>query len=292
MTRKPKPFPPDLSVDDQRNWDFYDVTPEERAPCCQWEYARESAYIRGLIRDHPGTVLDPKWPSSEKELYDFLRSSRTTFRLLLSFARFVAADFHRPSSSKCFPQPWQSLSKRERRGRILFQDRRPEPVEPGQWFDLREVVARAANYLQKAQVAPDDFCGQGVRLIPPLLIRDEGVEIAIFRIHWRNYNNEQIADAFTKWIHSRKRPNCFRLRPGRPPKSFNSEAALEGLAIMRLLHHYKPSELNADASRFRVWKRCSGRQLHIRKEAVKRFQAMFPFGELPLSSGTAGGRSR
>lgn len=43
MKEKPNALPPDLKVDDWRNWNFDGVLDPEQMACCLWEYAREGA---------------------------------------------------------------------------------------------------------------------------------------------------------------------------------------------------------------------------------------------------------
>ena len=78
------PLAPDLSVDDSQNWKFDDVDESELVACCYWEYARESASIRGAVEIAKTAFANeriPKPASEEREV--FRAAANKAFGLLI-----------------------------------------------------------------------------------------------------------------------------------------------------------------------------------------------------------------
>ena len=77
----------------------------------------------------------------------------------------------------------------------------------------------------------------------------------------------------------------YHPKRGRPSQGVDPQTALDGLAIMRLMLHYAPKDLNRENTRFPAWQRGRGRQMQNRRDTKKRFQTMFEWSKevLPLS---------
>ena len=280
-------LPPDLSIENPDNWNFDGVPAVERATCCWWEYLRESGSVRDALQ-----VLNGGKPK---------HTDKKNIAALFSSGLF---DTYRMDS---YPAPWQLLSPQDRKDltRIRQPDSPPAPFTVSDNPDVLRQMADKAQTIYNERVAnwdvymkapPTESHAMAMTLARSLLtpvsiLEDSGIEYVLVRVNWRRSIDDIIAES-SKWIRT-SRPKWISPQRGRPPKSISPDAALDGLAIMRLLRHYKPSELEANKENFVVWELCRGRQFHARLEAKKRFQALLGLQELPLSWGpTKGGRSR
>ena len=265
-------LPPDLTIDDPRNWNFDGVPSDELEVCCWWEYARESAFIRSV---HQRSIDgNPSCGSMAR---------------IQGYGKYPWLIVDRFFGLGQFPLPWQQLSKRDRRKGVLPANAdKPHPFGRGHWVETIKIRQLVDEYLAhltpemwrrlRPEDEPSSFCDE-----------TEGYEVGVFRIYWRFCTNEEIVQGFARWVNARRRPGVFRLWDERPRGAFSVQPALDGLAIMRLLHHYTPSQLRMKG--FKVWERNPQRQLQARSETVKRFKRMYPFGEPSLSGETQGGRN-
>ena len=258
----------------------------ERAACCWWEYLRESGSVRDALK-----VLNGGKPKHTDKM---------------NIAALFSSGLYDTYKMDSYPTPWQLLSPQDRKD--LMRIRQPDSPLPFKVSDdpvvLRQMAEkaqtvnneRAANWDAYMKSKPTESRAMAMTvarslLTPVSILEDSGSEYVLVRVNWRRSIDDIISE-FSKWIRTR-RPKAISPRQGRPLKSISPDAALDGLAIMRLLRHYKPSELEANKENFGVWERCRGRQFHARLEAKKRFQAFFGLQESPLSWGpTKGGRSR
>jgi hypothetical protein len=309
------PLPPDLSVDDPHNWDF-DVVPEaEQKVCCLWEYARESAFIRDTLQrvslawKMPDWVVEQEANTSEfwvrlRQNYGWVKPEeanqidenlRTIGNCQITRDFFFPRDILLTGHAESFPIPWRSLTVTQRKERvgIVARQRKAKPVGGFRIanFPLVDNFARAVSEAdRKANADAPPF-----KRIDPRIVTRWGSELLLIEIEWGRLSPDTIAQCFRKWVTTpANRPKCFSSRTGRPAGTFDPFAALDGLAIMRLLHHCKPSEAETKAPK--LWQRHKGKQLFRTREAAhKTFRTIFPLlpkDERPLSWPTKAGRSR
>ena len=303
MKKKPNALPPDLNLDDWRNWKFDGVLESERMACCLWEYARESAFIRDTLKRLSLSWKTPSWVAEQEantsEFWIRLRQNhgwvkpeeanqidanlRTIGNCFCN--GFFPTDVFLIDAGKSFPKPWQSLTKAQRKERVDFTTRKRTKRCGGGFGICRAFVNDYLRELERrANANPPG---------PPRLLTRWGTEVLLVEIEWERYSPDKIVQHFRQWV-TGNRPKLFRNRKGRPPGAFDPFAALDGLAIMRLLRHCKPSEAGAKAPK--LWERHRGKQLfRTRKRALETFRKLFPLlptNEQPLSCLTKAGRSR
>lgn len=273
-------------------WNFEAVPDAELMACCYWEYARESAFIRDLRRRCADPVFHPK------TMDDFNRDLFIKARLGVeknfqrvcacgAYPTMIARGFWERPDMQCFPRPWLALLPGERRNKILPPGTKPEAfarIHPS-WTDV--IWSEAERYVR-----------EGTRLegwvMPPPFIH-EGAEIGVFRIRWKEYSNDALAEAFRLWLKA-NRPETQPSPPsGRGHKPGDWRANLTRLAVMRLLSRFTALGLVAGNKLPAVWetKQFAGQKwadptkwYDARREAGRLFRGLFPFlppAEKPLS---------
>ena len=255
-------LPADLSVDVPCNWSFDNVPENEQPSCCRWEYMRESACVRaGQLR------------MAASKRFDFT----------VPWQKLSADEKHR----------WEKNCNRNRgQPSALFQR--------GHWIET-EMIMRHIREQIGQQKPPDRalrtwFSTIEENLIPSCCSETEGYEVGVFRLYWAYCNNEELIAAFRKWVTTRgNRPKCFASRgEGRPRGAFDPVAALDALAIMRLLKGCTPTEARRKAPE--LSRRHNGKQFFGKRQgALKIFRVILPWlphNERPFSWDTKAGRSR
>jgi hypothetical protein len=115
----------------------------------------------------------------------------------------------------------------------------------------------------------------------------------VVEICWRIFTNEEIVQSFRKWV-KENRPKDISGPNDKGHKARDWRVALERLGMMRLLHIYPLSEMEAGCAE--GWKLYRRREWYKeRRRAGELFRALFPFlskTDRPLSWATKGGRSR
>lgn len=94
------------------------------------------------------------------------------------------------------------------------------------------------------------------------------------RIKWANFTDSEIVESFKKWL-KKERPSHTRAK-GSGQRFVNYNVALEGLAVMRLLHEYKPSQLVA----LKEWPQINGKVFRGRTGFRERTKAKILFKKL------------
>ena len=268
--------PSDLSVDDPHNWDFTGLPAEQREACCRWEYARESAFIRDLQQRY----ADPAWKQLPdwKDKRDVAKYRQRVFTIARDLDRLrargvlesrLAAELTRPLPEQCFPRPWIALTDAERKARIVPPAATVPAFERGSYVDAQHIG-------QQAEAAP--FTGDGWKIADSSYL-SAGAEVGVFRIGWEQWTDKEIRLAFTRWI-EKHRPSEFRKPTGRPRNSIDPAAALNCLAIMRVLHSHTPGDLTYKFAKVNTTK-----PQRDRERGLDYFQTFSPIGrdEVPLS---------
>ena len=296
------PLPPDLSVDDWRNWCFdkAKVDNAELVACCYWEYARQSASIRDAVEIAKTAVASqgiPKPDSEEREV--FRAAADKAFGMLHCIGYDIMFWVGLP-----FPKPWQSVDKTECRKWANVRPKIPPPVKfpPFQVTGdlcIAGALHGEAKTVHEARELRNTLSEQ-TKLTTPVAVRGEGgVDSFIAQINWRDYDDKQIVACFKQWVKASgtspadPRTNTLvgrRSDKGRDMGEWRTK--LERLGLLRLRSRYgldatlaklanlppaqrkkskfvEPSECNREA-----------------EQAVADFQALFPFldpFEMPLS---------
>ncbi|MCG3149758.1 MAG: hypothetical protein PCFJNLEI_03223 [Verrucomicrobiae bacterium] len=287
-------------------WDFAAVPDSEITACCYWEYARESASLRGLR-----TEILAEWRERgarrgltigqyERTAKMFRRSdSRTSsiLHLILDTPPRKSKSGNENSNDNIgssFPEHWQNLSKAEQAGWAA--------AFSGKWDD--GAISR------RDEIYPSDLCREYAVFpgpmkrgthrkkgtIPNSFLYPEGREGMLLEIAWGEYTNKQLVGAFRNWL-KENRPKDIRGPDGRGRGLRVARADLVRLGVMRLLARYTALQI-LDPRRNacpEIWqsKQFSGAKWQdatkwydARREARRVFQRLFPAlpkAESPLS---------
>jgi hypothetical protein len=308
------------------DWNFEAVPDDELVACCYWEYARES----GFIRD----VRERCWKDQQaggqrdKGLHTDLQKLQSIGYFAHCFLHgfFCPQDGVLPDAlplgpgevrrlTGAFPKPWQLLTKEERQYRAYMPPRgivdhmRIVPFERGLFLYVEDIVkmvttqralrdeANALARRQNPRLSEDTLSRMGKLQFPdiqPSVIYASGTENTLVQISWGIFTNEEIVQEFRKWVKA-NRPKDL---PGPDGKGHNKardwRVALERLGMMRLLHRFRLSEIEAKLPE--AWRLYGKREWYKeRKRSARTFHSFFPFlqeEEQPLSWPTRGGRSK
>ncbi|MGB7747135.1 MAG: hypothetical protein WBN75_07600 [Verrucomicrobiia bacterium] len=323
-------FSPLAEVD----WNFDAVPDSELVACCYWEYARESAFIRELRQrcwEHwqPLYLKGQWWNEPEdREIHKDLQKVQSIGYPAEVFLRGIACppdgvlpdapplkpgEVYRTTGS--FPKPWQLLTKEERTYRAYVPPRgivdcvQIVPFERALFLDVKDIAETVETQRRLRDEANDrvrrenpkmteeTICRLGKLQYPdirPTVIYASGTEKTVVEINWGVFTNEEIIQAFRKWVKA-NRPQDIRVpnRKGRN-KARDWRVALERLGMMRLLHRFRRREIEAKCPE--AWKLYGKREWYKeRKRAGEMFHRLFPFlakSERPLGWQTQGGHSR
>lgn len=273
-----------------QEWNFDAVPDKELVACCYWEFARESAFIRGLRQrswDHwrPLYLKDQWWNKPEDpQLHEDLRKVQTIGYPAEVFLRGMACppdgvlpdapplkpgEVHPATGS--FPKPWLALTREERAYRARIRnDRMAVPLVPfGRAFsfeakDIAEWVASRRQQLERErqevrekypQLNEERLREQGkwpIQEIRPSLRWESGTEVTVVRVAWAHFTNEELVKGFAEWVKA-NRPKDAKAPDLRGHKARDRRANLTRLAAMRLLARFTVRELVAEDACPAVW---------------------------------------
>lgn len=312
------------------DWCFTTVPDSELVACCHWEYARESAFIRGLRQrnwDHWRPLyLKEQWWNAPPDLalHQDLQKAQSIGYASEVFLRGISCppDGVLPDSpplhpgevhslTGSFPRPWLELVAQERayRSQIGTDATRIPlvPFERGLSFEARDIAdwvegRRKALDAENQRVREQNpgkteeyLCSTGKLQFPdirPSLTYESGCEVTLVRIHWGSFTSDEIVNHFRKWVKA-NRPSVHSSPDGRGRKLRDWRVALERLGMMRLLHHYSLGQMPVKSPK--AWKLYAKREWYKeRKRARAMFHQLFPFlpaTDQPISWRTKGGRS-
>ncbi len=296
------------------DWNFNGVPDEELVACCYWEYARESAFIRGLRKrswDYWRPLyLKPEWWNAprndllEKDL-EKVRSIGMRADVILSgiasppdgelpdFPPVKPGEVERATGS--FPKPWQALTPQERDYRAIVPPHylaAHVPFARGMVHDAKYIVEQAYNRVRERHKAneqvrrehpgvPDErLFKMGKLKFPEIdlrLIHESGIETTIVEIDWASFTNEQIIQCFRRWVKAERPPHIPKPND-QGNKRISDRVRLERLGILRLLHRFTLAELRKKSPA--AWKRYNSPNRRWHKDAEKargHFRELFPF---------------
>ncbi|MCE9609883.1 MAG: hypothetical protein K8R23_06700 [Chthoniobacter sp.] len=322
------PKPPALQ---REEWDFTKVPNSELAGCCWWEYARESAFIRD-VRQRCLESRRTDAPNDEQLHQDvqklqsigdasevFLRGCFLEPGIIYQSISEKLPHFRHPEShpiTGSFPAPWQSLSSGERACRALVASYgkgiAPKPIERTHGHEAEDIaksyrsrwheVITAFHKIQKENPGKSEvqLRAEG-KLEPyeeiwPSLFWESGCETTVLRIAWARYTNDELVQAFRKWV-KKHRPKEIPVPSNKGRKPGDVRTHLTRLAVVRLLSRFRISQiLNPkleetaailNSAQFSGNKWLDSTKWHdARREAGRLFRELFPFlstEEKPLS---------
>ncbi len=273
------------------DWNFAAVPDLELVACCYWEYARESAFLVDLKRDWDAWAGSGRCPEVLAQGINRIQQAAPhTFVYLQTIL-----------AESSFPEPWQKLPAKSRHRLVKLDFGIPAAFSAGGDLIEAERALEAARVQIKAYRAAADalhakWPGYGEVTLrqrglwprtQPLerTFWEDGYESFIARIAWENHTNEQIIDAFRDWL-KQNRPEQFPAPSGKGHKHISQRVALERLAILRLLHHFRPAELREQLPA--AWKKYNSANRRWRQDAqtaVAEFHRLFPIlaAEHPFS---------
>lgn len=315
-------------------WNFADVPDDELAACCVWEYARESKFLRDVFgqfakfaRYRSGDEND--YPKIDESAWGLFRT--TVFDdlqlLLLIELNRVSIDGKRIKHDSPilqliaqWPASWQSIDSNKRRlskGWIVRNKRPPGPFERRFTPSFSERVEKQARERREAEdkcnaagnaaMAKKDWAEtarQFYKRLPPLnaSVCDEHSEVLALRIFWPRYTNDQLVEAFRKWVTDNRPPQLppptAKRGPGLGPS--HRRVMLRDLGIMRLTNFSTVANMKNRCPEawtlYRDRKRWKDANWSLaRKSALRNFRVLLPSlpkDELPIHAKTKGGRGR
>jgi hypothetical protein len=316
---------------EETEWNFCRerVPDRELVACCFWEYARESAFIRGVrersLKHWMPLYSKARWWDSpqDKNLHRDLQTIQSIGYPAEVFLRGISCppddvlpdapplkpgEVH--STTGSFPKPWQNLSAKERDYRShLGTDvsRIPlVPFERGHAFeakDIREWVESHRREIHEANATvrrknpkktEEALLREGKLQFPtiaPSLYSGSGKEMTVVGIHWGSFTDDEIASYFRKWVRA-NRPSHIPAPNDQGKKLNDWRVALNRLGIMRALHVFTFADKRfPEAFKERGEKHC----YTARKLALEKFAELLPFlpkEEKPIRCVTKGRRSK
>jgi hypothetical protein len=306
-----KTLPPDLTVDDPHNWNLDKVEDSELVVCCYWEYARESTYVRDTLqhwrdwRKAGGKIEDTPegraW-NARLERIQSIGYPADVYVRGLGLERGQQQKRHDANViTGSFPDPWQSLSKAERKARTRIRRTgvgsfHLAPVQMAHWPVAKEIVRWCESVAKRQSEQWDAWAREHLRCDakghyyalpgapePPQVepIRPRALwgvpESLVVEIAWENFTNDQIATYFRKWV-KHARPKTVPEPDGRGHKEISWRVAMEQLGIMRLLRRFTVTQLREKCPA--AWKRHHTTNRRWQRDAEKaraRFHNLFPF---------------
>jgi hypothetical protein len=295
----------------EHDWNFNaDRLPDdELAVCCYWEYARESASIRGAVEIAKTACANQgiaKPQSAEREAF---RSAANKASGLLHTTGFDISFW----VGLPFPEPWQLVDKTKREKWAHVRPEIPTPVKfppfqvTGDLFiasilhseATKAHEARQAIHLRLSQIdsgianlkEPGELRKKLSEHPTPLAVRGQGgVDSFIAQINWRELSKKEIKKCLSKWVDDYSCPIAKPSERGRP---VNWRARLESLGLVRLRHVQSVEEtIQTIAQTLPSNKRNAtkftepGELNREAQNAVADFRNLFPFldsAEMPIS---------
>jgi hypothetical protein len=280
-------------------WNFDAVPDKELVACCFWEYARESAFIRGvrqrcLKNRRSGGHLDQQLYTDLDKLQSISYASEVFIRGFFFEPNITYQSVDKglpnyrhpdaPPISGSFPAPWQSLSLNERTFRAHIRTDVEQlqivPIKLSHWSWAKE-IARGCQYIADDQherqktwerkylrenkngnsfVAADGLAPPNFEPIRPRTRWGVG-ETLMVDIAWDYFTNDEIATYFRQWV-KHARPEKMYAPSGQGHKPKDLRANLTRLAVMRLLSQFFPFQIFSQNSFPAIWdaKQFSGRK--------------------------------
>jgi hypothetical protein len=221
-------------------------------------------------------------------------------------------EVHRLTGS--FPKAWQLLTEAERKYRSylpprgVIDCRQIVPFTRALGLDAKDIIRTMTQQRRLCDEANEQVRRQhpnwseealqqtGKLRYPNIqasVVYASGAEKTVVEINWGIFTNEEIIQEFRKWVKA-NRPGDVPGPDGKGHKARDWRVAVERLAMMRLLHQFRLSEIpNACPEGWKLYRK---REWYKeRKRAGEMFRRLFPFhsrSERPLSWPTKGGRSR
>ena len=296
----------------QHDWNFGDVSEDELMACCYWEYARESASIRGAVKIVKTAYANQGIARPESSEREAFRSAADKAFGLLHSTGFDNLFW----TGLAFPKPWQLVDKtmREKWARVRPEIPMPVKFPPfGVTNDLfiagvlnSEAMqiheARQAIYLRLSQIDSGvanlkeagelrEKLSEQAKHPNPLILRGQGgVDSFIAQINWREFSKKDIKKCLSKWVDDYSCPIAKPSERGRP---VNWRARLESLGLLRLRHVQSVEEtIQTIAQTLPSNKRKStkftepGELNREAQNAAADFRNLFPFldsAEMPIS---------
>ena len=277
----------------EHDWNFDNVPNRELVACCYWEYARESAFIRGL-RQRCWEYWRPRfytagWQSEpeEQQIHEDLQKVQSIGYPSEVFLRGFSCppagvlpdapplkpgEAHRLTGS--FPKPWQELSGPERENRSdIGTDVKRIPLVPfqrGSSLDAKDIIESVQSRRNAVETENDRVRKENPTFseeallqtgklkypnIPASLFWLSGLEMTVVGINWSSFTNDKIVQYFRQWVR-KNRPKDMPGPNNQGRKVGDWRAYLTRLAVMRLLSRHKAAEIvNDPKNRFAaVWK--------------------------------------
>lgn len=274
------------------DWNFDKIPDSELIACCYWEYARESAFIRGTLKAYRDWIAaGGRWSESAGKMSQRMERIQTSGCPSDVFVRGCAFPPKRvyqsidpkktnyrhldaPPITGKFPAPWQLLSEPERKYRSRIQtdvDRlQIVPIKMSHWFWAKE-IARECQYAADAQheqrknweakyLSNGSNKSLSTKTNAPcpefMEIRPRTRwgkgETLMVDIAWECFTNDQIVNYFRRWVKV-ARPKAIPAPSDRGHKPGDWRAKLTRLAAMRLLSWFSASQLVKDNKFAEVW---------------------------------------
>jgi hypothetical protein len=241
-----KPPPPDLTIDDRRNWDFdEDKVPEsELVACCYWEYARESAFIREQVKKWTGTLA-----GMTPELWQVIEIGELRTLLLPD---------PKDTLPHLFPKPWQEQTPHVRTKLAEAVNFRLEPIflcnEP---WTAKELWEKAERYVKAIEAGEKTKRGKTPAWefhdpLPVCRQWPDGTVTVMLEINLTHYTLNELSAAFRQWLNTL--PGVGSKHYVKQGQSWHKwRVALRRLGIMRLNHFYTRRQLRTAC--VDAWKR-------------------------------------
>ena len=254
------------------DWNFEAMPDGELVACCYWEYARESAFIRGVRQ----RCLDPKWKEMVNSQlwkycgHDIERIQSIGYESEVFLRGFFCppddvlpdapplkpGEVHQATGS--FPKPWQALTTAERSYRShIGTDVERIPLVPfhrGLSMDAQDILDWVKTQRVNADMERERVRREHPKLneetlltlgklkfpeIKPSVYWAGGREVTIVAIDWGSFTNDDIVNYFRRWVKVNRPPQYpIPSRKGHKPKDWR--ANLTRLAVMRILSHFTP----------------------------------------------------
>lgn len=240
----------------RHEWEFDKVPDSELVACCYWEYARESAFVRSVVRRLHEHVKRGGGRLGNKLDADLQTLERGVDELQLMLGGI--------SRDACpFLNPWQSCFARPCPGADVSNPYHDEPFRRAPWFYAREMVRLEGDAKYRESIQRD-----------AKLLFSIGHEIALFQIDWAKFTKKEIANSMARWVRKNHRPDVAEPRK-RGKKQISNRVNLERLAIMRLLRCYSLPELRTECPE--AWERYDSANRRWSRDATR---ARAVFGKL------------
>jgi hypothetical protein len=285
------------------------VSDDELVPCCIWEYARESALIRGAVTKVKAAIANQGIPHRRSSKQNqFNSEAETAFGLLLQTGFDVLFWTSLP-----FPEPWQHINDTERAkwsGTAAKDSTLKFPpfqlasdlCDAGEMYEQakRRHVRRLEIY-QQLKAIDDDIADPAQRdelrnqlsaTFGPLIVTTPGCMTSIVgQINWRDYTDAQIKEAFCRWVDKNRPQGVGRATLKGKKKETRQRVMLDRLALMRLLHCATRTEIEEHFPS--AWERYKNHDWYRARVCARDdFHGLFPFlptDEIPQTWVTSAG---